>query len=227
MKRIFCFLSILLFISCGTPENSPEFIKATQGRYLFNSNDVIEISYVGDTMNVKWRGQDIVPLKIGDSTFFLKELNEKFVFVTEPEVYIQLEENKRFKGRNQKLPKLQENEKTPGEYLENKEYDKALESYLAIQKRDSLDNSIDWDVLNTRAHKLFDRKEKEKAFELFKINIALYPNKPAAYRNYGYVLMQEKDTANAIVNYRKALAIDPDDYRALSFFERIQKSSDD
>ena len=227
MKRVFYFLSMLLFISCGNSANSPEFIEATKGRYLFNSNDVIEISYASDTMKVKWRGQEIIPLKIGDSTFFLQEVNEKFVFVTKPKVYIQLVENKRFKGRKQILPKLKSGEKTPGEYFQNQEYEKALESYLAIQKIDSLDKTIEWWSLNNEARRYFEGGQREKAYELFKINIALYPNNPAAYRNYGFVLMEAKDTANAIVNYRKALAINPDDHRALSFFERLQKSTND
>ena len=81
--------------------------------------------------------------------------------------------------------------------------------------------------MNDLARNYYFDNQKEKAFELYKINIALYPNKPAAYRNYGYYLMEEKDTANAVINYRKALAIDPNDGRALSFFERIQKSTDD
>jgi tetratricopeptide (TPR) repeat protein len=223
MKRVFYLLSILFFISCGSSENSPEFIKATEGRYLFSSNEVIEVFYSGDTMKVNWRDQEIVPMKLGDSAFFLKEMNEKFVFITQPEVYIQLEENKRFKGRNLQLPKLAAGVKTPGEYFNDGEYQEALESYLAIQKKDSLDQSVDWNDLNRQGHIFLDGGEEEKAFEMFKINIALHPNDPASYRNYGYALMTVKDTANAIINYRKALAINPNDGRALSFFEGLEQ----
>lgn len=227
MKRIFYCLSILLLISCGNSKNSPEFMEAAQGRYLFNSNETLKISFVEGEMSVNWRNQDVKPVKLNDSSFYLKEMNEKLVFLTKPEVRIELAEKAEHKGKKYTFIKLSEGEKTPSEYFNDKEYDKALVSYKAVQKRDSLDRSVSWRHLNNTAHGYFDEDQKEEAFELFKINIALYPNKPAAYRNYGYALMETKDTIGAVKNYRTALAIDPNDQRALAFFERIQSSTDD
>ena len=75
------------------------------------------------------------------------------------------------KGEKFVFTKLSANEKTPKEYFDNKEYSKALEGYLAIQKKDSLDSAIQWYRINNAAHDLLRSDKKEDAFEMFKINI--------------------------------------------------------
>ena len=227
MKRIFYLLSIFLLISCGNSKNSPEFMAQTEGRYLFNSTEAIEIYFQEDILKVKWRGQDVTPIKANDSSFYVKEMNEKLVFISKPEMHIKLAPKREHEDRVYTFNKLAKGEKTPIEYFKNKEYDKALAGYLSIQQKDSLDPSIRWRQINNSAHNHFENGRNEEAFELFEINIKLYPNKPAVYRNYGYALLEVKDTVNAIKNYRKALSINPDDQRALSFFERIKKKSND
>lgn len=227
MKRIFYLLSIILLISCGNSANSPEFMEQVEGRYLFNSIETLEIYFEEDALKVKWRGQDMTPIKANDSSFYLKEMNEKLVFVSKPEIHIELAPKREHEGKKFHFSKLSKNEKTPMEHFKDKEYDKALKGYLAIQKRDSLDSSVEWREINRTAHRYFDSGKKEEAFELFKINIELYPNLPRSYRNYGYALIESNDTIKAIENYRKALAINPNDNRALSFFERIEKKNND
>lgn len=227
MKRLFYLLSIIFLISCGNSKNSAEFIEATEGRYLFNSDETLEVYYTDGELNVKWRGKDMTPIKASDSSFYLKDMNEKLVFVSTPEMHIELAPKREHDGRQYYFTKLREGEKTPAEYFKNGEYEKAKEAYLAIQKKDSNDVSIRWGNINRTAHRYFDDEKKEEAFELFKINIELYPNLPRSYRNYGYALIESNDTIQAIENYRKALAIDPNDNRALSFFERIDKKKND
>ena len=227
MKRLFYFLSISLLISCGNSNNSAEFIEATEGRYLFNSDETIEVYYNEGILNVKWRGRDITPIKASDSAFYVKDMNEKLVFISKPEMHIELAPKREHDGKKYYFTKLAKGEKTPAEYFKNGEYEKALNGYLAIQKKDSNNVSIRWSNINRRAHNYFDDGKKEAAFELFKINIELYPKLPRSYRNYGYALIESQDTIGAIENYRKALAINPNDNRALSFFERIEGKKND
>jgi len=226
MKRIFYFLSIFFLISCGNSTNSPEFIKKAEGRYLFNSNETLEIYFEEDILKVKWRGEDMTPIKANDSSFYLKEMNEKLVFISSPETRIELATKREHDGKKFVFSKLSLNERTPLEYFNNKEYEKATQAYLEVQKRDSLDRAINWREINRSAHNFFRNGKNEKALELFKINIALYPGKPDVYRNYGYALLVIKDTVNAKLNYRKALSINPDDQRALAFFERFKKKDE-
>ena len=57
-----------------------------------------------------------------------------------------------------------------------------------------------------------NNKNFTKAAALFKMNIDNYPNSSNVYDSYGDLLAAEKDTANAIVNYKKALAIQENAY---------------
>ena len=51
-----------------------------------------------------------------------------------------------------------------------------------------------------------------KAGALFKMNIDNYPKSNNVYDSYGDLLVAEKDTANAIANYKKALALQDNSY---------------
>lgn len=214
----------LILISCSSSTNSPEFIEKASGRYLFNADETIEIYFKEAKLFAKWRGNDnIEPLKVNDSTFYLKEMNEKFVFYSTPNNHIKLAPKREHEGKEYVFTKLEKGKKTPSEYLRAKEFDLALNGYLEIQKKDSLSRTIRWRTINNLAHQYFRTKDKETALALFKINTKLYPKKPAVYRNYGYALNEMKDSINAIKNYEIALSINPDDQRAIKFLKENKK----
>ncbi|MEQ6124200.1 tetratricopeptide repeat protein [Pseudotenacibaculum sp. MALMAid0570] len=224
MKRLFYLLSIFLLISCGNSKNSPDFIKATEGRYLFNSDEAIDITFTDGIMKVKWRDQEMTPIKANDSSFYLKEMNEKLVFVSKPKMHIELAPKREHEGKKFSFSKLEEGQKTPAEYFKNKEYDKALEGYLAIQKRDSLDRTIRERYLNSLGYNYLRENKLEEAKEVFKINIALYPKSSNTYDSMGDAYRREKDTVKALEYYRKAIAINPENRSSKRQIERLTKN---
>ena len=81
-------LLLLLFItlSCSKTSNNSDFIKSVSGKYLFNPNKAIEVYFIENELFLKWNGaENIKPLKTDDSTFYVKEMNEKIQFLTNPE----------------------------------------------------------------------------------------------------------------------------------------------
>lgn len=179
MKRILLLLLIVLLASCGNSKNSNEFMDAVSGNYLFNSDESIGIAFVEGKLNVRWRdNNNIEPLKVNDSTFYIQEMNERFIFVLQPKVHIVLAEKGEHKGEVYTFPKMQEGEKTPGEYLLNNEYDKALEGYLAIQKKDSLDITINANLFNRLGYRMLNDKKYDIAIKIFKIGVQLHPKNP-------------------------------------------------
>lgn len=220
MKRIFLLLSIVLLTSCGDSKNSPEFMAAVSGNYLFNSDESIGISFEENEMRVNWRGkEDIKPLKVNDSTFYIKDMNEKFIFVMLPKVHIKLAKKREHKGRTYSFNKMLAGKKTPREYLLNKEYNKALEGYLAIQQKDSLDRTIREGTFNSLGYKMMNDKKVEIAIEIFKINTKLYPNSSNTYDSLGDGYWKLKDTANAVLSYKEALSINPENRKAIRFLK--------
>ena len=66
--------------------------------------------------------------------------------------------------------------------------------------------------LNFLGYAAMNSKNFSKAAALFKMNIENYPNSGNVYDSYADLLVEEKDTVNAIVNYKKALAIQDNAY---------------
>jgi len=221
MKRILLLLSIVLLASCSNSKNSTEFMTAVSGNYLFNSDESIGITFVENKLNVRWRDKDnIEPLKVNDSTFYIQEMNEKFIFVFQPKVHIVLAEKREHEGEKYFFKKLALAEKAPREYLLNGEYDKALEGYLDIQKKDSLDKTIRERTFNSLGYRAIRSNDYQKALEIFKINTKLYPRSSNTYDSLGEAYWHLKDSVNAKESFKKALSINPENRRALRFIKK-------
>jgi tetratricopeptide (TPR) repeat protein len=224
MKRILVIFAALLLIGCGNSKNSPEFISKVSGKYLFNSDESIGISFEEDVLYVSWRGNDkIKPLKVNDSTFYIQEMNERIIFISEPTIHIILAEKREHEGKKYKFNKLLEGQKTPSEHFKDKEYDKALSGYLAIQKKDSLDKSIREWTLNRLGYRYLNDEKHDVAIELFKINTQLYPKSSNTYDSLADAYLRKKDTTNAIIFYTKALSINPENRSSKQMLTKITK----
>jgi len=227
LKSILSLIIVLLIFSCNSSKNSESFIKKTTGRYLYNSDELIEVYFKENVLHLKWRGAtEIKPLKVSNDTFFVKEMNEKIQFLTNPsngKEYIVLVPKEKGKTITFNYKKLEENEKIPSEYLKNSEYSKALQGYLAIQKKDSLDSTVKESNFNTFGYNELRNKNFEKAIQLFSINVALHPNSSNVYDSLAEAYMKSGDTINAINNYKKSLALDSGNKRAKRNIKRLEK----
>jgi len=227
-KSILSIVIYFLIISCTNhPKNSQAFIQKTTGRYLYNSDELIEVYFKENTLFLKWRGATAIkPLKVDENTFYVKEMNEKIQFLTNPsdnKDYIVLVPKNKEKKIVFNYRKLADSEKIPSEYLKNNEFDKALKGYLAIQKRDSLDTAITESDFNSLGYQELRKKNFEKAIQLFRINVALYPTSSNVYDSLGEAYMKKGDTAQAITNYKKSITLDSGNKRAKKLLLRLEK----
>lgn len=223
-KTLFILFTFILLTSCTSQKNKDSFIKATSGRYLFNANEVLEIYFEDAIMHAKWRGNDDIELlKVNDSAFYMKELNEKMLFVSKPKMHIELAPKTEHKGVIYRFDKMEKGEKTPSEYFNDKEYDKALTAFKTIKEKDSLNPNVSERRLNTLAYRFLRKEEYDEAKELFKINMALYPNSSNVYDSMSDLYFSKKDTVNAIIYYKKALAINPENRSSKARLNRLTK----
>lgn len=224
----FLFFVIILIASCSNNANDSEFIKKTTGRYSYNSDEVFRIYFKENELYMEWRGaKRIKPLKVNDSTFFVKEMNEKIQFSKNPENQkydIGLVPKDENKSITYNFIKLKDNEKVPSEYLANMEFGKALEGYLSLKEKDSLDSSIDENYLNSLGYKELHEKNFETATAIFKINMALYPKSSNVYDSLAEAYMKSGDTIKAIENYKKSLALDSGNSRAKQQLKKLEKN---
>lgn len=229
MKQNYLLLLILssLIFCCSKSSNSLEFITQTSGRYLYNSDEIIEIYFDNNDLIMKWHGADkIKPIKLKDDIFFVKEMNEKIQFVTNPndnKLYISLIPKENNTATTYNFRKLNSKEDIPGHFLKNNEYDKALNGYLAIQQKDSLDISINEMDFNSKGYDELSDNNFEDAIQIFKINVALYPNSSNVYDSLGEAFMKNGDTIQAIENYKKSLSLDSGNKRAKRQIKKLKK----
>ena len=225
--KYFSVLILLIYIySCTNNTNDPEFIKKVTGRYLYNSDEVVEVYFKENELYMVWRGaKSIKPLKVNENTFYVKEMNEKVQFLTNPDnqkeyiVLVPKEENSTIKYNYRKL---EDQEKIPREYLKNNEFDKALEGYLAIKENDSLDLLINEGDLNSLGYRELRENNFNDAINIFKINVALHPTSYNVYDSLGEALLKSGDTVQALVNFKKSLVYDSGNKRIKETIKRLE-----
>ncbi|MDG1160478.1 MAG: hypothetical protein P8M76_00235 [Flavobacteriaceae bacterium] len=198
-------------------------MNTSKGKYLFNSNETIEVYFKDGILKITWRGKNLKPIKVNDSSFYVKEINEKLVFMSKPEMHIELAEKREHKGEKFYFKKIAQEEKTALEYFKNKEYTNALNAYIKIQQNDSLDPVIDLYRLNSMANKYIRANKIVEAKELILINIALYPQKSLVYDSMGDAFKKENDTVKAIEYYKKSLVINPENRNSLRNLEKLKR----
>ena len=66
--------------------------------------------------------------------------------------------------------------------------------------------------------------EFEKAKAIFKINIALYPEKSNVYDSMGDAFKKENDTLKAIEYYEKSIAINPENRNSVKNLKKLEKN---
>lgn len=223
MKSFLYIISLCFFISCNSSKNTQEFMNTSKGKYLFNSNETIEVYFKDGILKIKWRGKNLKPIKVNDSSFYVKEINEKLIFISKPEMHIELAEKREHKGEKFYFKKIAQEEKTALEYFKNKEYTNALNAYIKIQQNDSLDPVIDLYRLNSMANKYIRANKIVEAKELILINIALYPQKSLVYDSMGDAFKKENDTVKAIEYYKKSLVINPENRNSLRNLEKLKR----
>lgn len=199
-------------------------MNTTSGRYLFNANEVLEIYFEDAEMHVKWRGNDDIELlKVNDSSFYMKELNEKMIFISKPEMHIKLAPKREHDSIKYHFRKLEVGEKTPSEYFKDKEFDKALIAFKKIQKKDSLNPVIRQWSINRMGYNFIRKKNYDSALEIFKINAELYPNSSNVFDSLGEIYYLKKDTITAISYFKKALSINPENRNSKRFLKKLTK----
>jgi len=214
-------------MSCSNNTNNEAFIKKTTGKYLFNSDETIEVYFTENMMYLKWRGGNAIkPLKVDDGIFFVKEMNEKIQFLTNPENdldFMVLVPKKSTDSITYNYRKLDKGEKVASEYIDENQFDKALEAYIQIKANDSLDSSLNESEMNRKGYTYLNDKEYDKAKGIFKINIALHPQSSNVYDSYADVMKRSGDTVQAIEYYKKSLEIDSGNRGAKQFVKKHDK----
>lgn len=225
MRILHLCLGVLLLISCTNTINfSEQFIKETSGKYLYNDDSLIEVYYEDQTLYLIWKSGRIKPVVLGENEFFVPDMYKKLKFVQHPngDRYISVIPELDEAPVSYDYLKVTEDFKTPSMYLSAKNYEKALEGFLAIKEKDSMSPFInEWDI-NNIGYKYLRSQEYDDAIGVFELNAALHPNSYNVYDSLAEGYLKKGDSTKAYTNFKIALKYNNRNKRAQKFINTFE-----
>lgn len=209
-------------MSCSENVNyTSEFINQTSGRYLLTPDEVLVVYYENNRLFLKWRGvEKLKPVIIDQNTFFVGDMYKKLRFVQHPETnefYLATVDPDNESLITYDYLKLADSVDIPSGYLLNGEFNKALAGFLEIKKQDSTSILIDETEFNKLGYSYLRKGKYQNAIDVFKINVALYPESSNVYDSLADAYLRSGDSLQAFNNYKIALELDNDNRRAKEY----------
>ncbi|SHH40076.1 tetratricopeptide repeat protein [Winogradskyella jejuensis] len=226
-KLLFLLFILSIFISACSPsiDYSDTFIKQTQGKYLFNEDDIITISYKDNQLYMDWRGVKTKPVATDTNEFFVPDLYQKLRFVQHPETkarYLAIIPESNPDSLSYDYLKVADNYKTPSQYLEEKNWDMALQGFQKIKLKDSMSDFINQYKFNRLGFKYVREHKYDDAIGILIMNTKLHPNSPNTYDSLGQAYLVSGDSLNAYENYKKAYQLNKGNKRAKRYMDAYE-----
>lgn len=106
--------------------------------------------------------------------------------------------------------------------LDKRGYDKAIQVVEEARKKDS-GFKPDENELNDWAYRVMSKDKNKEALELFKLNVALYPDSWNVYDSLGEILLKLGNKEEAKKMYQKSVDLNPNNNGGKHILERLSK----
>jgi len=104
--------------------------------------------------------------------------------------------------------------------------EKSVAAAIAEYRKLKAENSPTFDFseteLNTLGYQLVGQKRTKDAIEIFKLNVEMFPNSANPYDSLGEAYLADGQKDLALVNYKKAAELDPQNSNALLIVRRLE-----
>ena len=77
-------------------------------------------------------------------------------------------------------------------------------------------------MIEAKGYELIDAKKPKQAIDVFRLWSLTFPRSAKAFDSLGEAYLEAGDRPKAIENYRKSLALDPDNGYASSVLKRLE-----
>ncbi|WP_428740322.1 serine hydrolase [Tenacibaculum sp.] len=114
--------------------------------------------------------------------------------------------------------------KRPVEFLLEGDFEKALNAYSDLKEQNPTHPTVTEDYLNELGYRFFHENRMTLSLNAFKVNMMLYPDSFKVYDSYGEACMKVGDNNQAIINYTKSIALNPENKNASVKLKELQKS---
>ena len=100
---------------------------------------------------------------------------------------------------------------------------KMLKKTFRSYKKDSSNYYYNLKDLNAYGYQLLNEKDNMKAISVFKFLTEEFPLEANLYDSLGEAYFESKDYSNALVNYKKAFELNPDNDNAIEYIKKNRK----
>ncbi|MBL7953790.1 MAG: class A beta-lactamase-related serine hydrolase, partial [Flavobacteriales bacterium] len=121
------------------------------------------------------------------------------------------------------LPRMKDNEFVPFELVQRGDRDAALKAYTALLAADPNDEAVNEQRLNVFGYELMNADKVEQARDLFFVNMKLYPKSSNVYDSYAEACLKLGDKREALIHYKRALAMNPQNTNAARIVAELDK----
>jgi serine-type D-Ala-D-Ala carboxypeptidase/endopeptidase len=106
---------------------------------------------------------------------------------------------------------------------------KGIDAGIAEYRRLEREQRNEWDFaekhLNQLGYAMLQHNQLSGAIAVFLLNVEKFPNSSNVYDSLGEAYMKAGDTAKAIVNYEKSLALNPHNDNARQMLKKLRGAS--
>jgi len=195
---------------------SEDVLRPMEGRYKLDSDNVISVKVKGAALAGAEPGApafDLLP--VSKTEFIRRDRAVRYVFETPGELILRTAEGER------KAPRLAADVKVPLECLFAGKFDEAAQLYRRIHAADPKDPAVEEGRLNSIGYEILGRKMPGPAVILFRLVVELYPDSWNAYDSLGEALAAKGDIADAIINYKKSVGLNPKNEAGAKKLEKL------
>lgn len=195
--------------------------------YNYSFDDQITVYGEGDKVFLKYLvGSPQELIKVADNTYVRRERRSVIQFSNDPSndepslVFLPETENGNLEYKN---VKLNGGEKLAIEYLLNGQFEKALSMYQAKKNEDPDFRHTQEQYINSLGYQYLGNDNIDAALEIFKLNVALYPEAFNVYDSLAEVYMMKEQKKLAIKHYKKSLDLNPKNDNAVRMLAKLEK----
>lgn len=97
----------------------------------------------------------------------------------------------------------------------------AVQQYHQLKGTQPTAYNFEEDQLNSLGYQLLNAKKFKEAIRIFQLNVEAYPQSSNVYDSLGEGYMNDGDKAQAVVNYRKSLELNPKNNNAVQMLRKL------
>ena len=103
-----------------------------------------------------------------------------------------------------------------------KNVDEAIKRYYEVKENHADDYNLKEGQLNILGYNLLQGQRNKDAIKIFELNAKEFPNSANVYDSLGEACMIDGDKAQAIMNYKKSLALNPGNDNAKKMLQQLE-----